>query len=135
MWRSAGAAVTVTSVDFPVFQERLGQGLFDSYIGAWIDEPSARGLADQWTRQGWSALNYGHYADPGFDSLFARAGRTADVARAGQAYRAALETLNADAPALFLFAPANAAVVSSRVRGMDINPYSWASGLRNWVVQ
>jgi len=135
MWRSAGAAVTVTSVDFPVFQERLGQGRFDAYIGAWIDEPSARGLADQWTRQGWSALNYGHYANPRFDSLFAHAGRRPDVARAGKAYRTALETLNADAPALFLFAPATAAVVSSRVRSMDINPYSWASGLRSWVVQ
>jgi peptide/nickel transport system substrate-binding protein len=135
MWRSAGAAVTVTSVDFPVFQERLGQGRFDAYIGAWIDEPSARGLADQWTRQGWAALNYGHYTNPGFDSLFARASRTATVADAGRAYRAALEMLNADAPALFLFAPANAAVVSSRVRDLEINPYSWASGLRNWRVE
>ncbi len=135
MWRSAGAAVTVTAVDFPVFQERLGQGRFDAYIGAWIDEPSPRGLADQWTRQGWAALNYGHYASPGFDSLFARASRTANVVDAGRAYRAALEMLNADAPALFLFAPSNAAVVSSRVRGIEINPYSWASGLRKWRVE
>jgi peptide/nickel transport system substrate-binding protein len=135
MWRSAGAAVTVTAVDFPVFQERLGQGRFDAYIGAWLDEPSPRGLADQWTRQGWAALNYGHYANPKFDSLFARASRTANVADAGRAYRAALELLNADAPALFLFAPANAAVVSARVRGIEINPYSWASGLRKWRVE
>ena len=83
MWRSAGAAVTVTSVDFPVFQERLGQGRFDAYIGAWIDEPSARGLADQWTRQGWAALNYGHYANPGFDSLFARAEPDGERRRGG----------------------------------------------------
>ena len=53
MWQAVGAAVTVTAVDFPVFQERLGQGQFDSYIGAWLDEPSPRGLADQWTRAGW----------------------------------------------------------------------------------
>ena len=33
-WRLIGAEVTVTAVDFPVFQERLGQGKFDSYIGA-----------------------------------------------------------------------------------------------------
>ena len=135
MWRPVGAAVTVTAVDFPVFQERLGQGRFDAYIGAWLDEPSPRGLADQWTRQGWAALNYGHYANPGFDSLFARASRMASVAEAGRAYRSALEMLNADAPALFLFAPANAAVVSSRVRGIELNPYSWASGLRNWKVE
>jgi len=135
MWRAAGAAVTVTSVDFPVFQQRLTQGRFDSYIGAWIDEPSPRGLADQWTRGGWAALNYGHYVDPRFDSLFARASRLADVGEAGRAYRAALEVLNADAPALFLFAPANAAVISPRVRGFEINPYSWASGLRKWRLE
>ena len=49
-WRRLGAEVTVTAVDFPVFQERLGQGRFDSYIGAWLDEPTPRGLADQWSR-------------------------------------------------------------------------------------
>jgi peptide/nickel transport system substrate-binding protein len=135
MWRAAGAAVTVTSVDFPVFQQRLGQGRFDSYIGAWIDEPSPRGLADQWTRAGWAVLNYGHYADPRFDSLFRQASRMADVGEARRAYRAALDVLNADAPALFLFAPANAAVLSPRVRGIEINPYSWASGLPGWRLE
>jgi ABC-type transport system substrate-binding protein len=135
MWRAAGAQVTVTSVDFPVFQQRLSQGRFDSYIGAWIDEPSPRGLADQWTRAGWAALNYGHYADPRFDSLFHRASGLADVDQAARAYRAALDVLNADTPALFLFAPANAAVLSPRVRGVEINPYSWASGLRSWRLE
>ena len=135
MWRSTGAAVTVTAVDFPVFQERLARGRFDSYIGAWLDEPSPRGLADQWTRQGWEAINYGHYANGRFDSLFALAGRETNVARAGALYRQAIEVLNADAPALFLFAPANVAVVSQRVQGLEINPYGWVSGLRTWRVE
>ena len=74
MWQAVGAAVTVTAVDFPVFQERLGKGQFDSYIGAWLDEPSPRGLADQWTRAGWDVLNYGRYASPAFDASV-RAGR------------------------------------------------------------
>jgi peptide/nickel transport system substrate-binding protein len=132
MWQAVGAAVTVTAVDFPVFQERLGQGRFDTYIGAWLDEPSPRGLADQWTRAGWDALNYGHYANPAFDSLFARAGRAHDVADASRLYREAMDTLNADAPALFLYAPASLAVVSRRLEGVEIDPYSWASGLRGW---
>lgn len=132
MWQAVGAAVTVTAVDFPVFQERLGKGRFDAYIGAWLDEPSPRGLADQWTRAGWEALNYGHYADPAFDALFARAGRTQTVDSARRLYREAMDTLNADAPAVFLYAPANVAVVSRRVDGVQIDPYSWASGLRTW---
>ena len=132
MWQVVGAAVTVTAVDFSVFQERLGQGAFDSYIGAWLDEPSPRGLAEQWTRAGWGALNYGHYANPAFEALFARAARARTVEEAGRLYREAMDTLNADAPALFLYAPANAAVVSRRLEGVEIDPYSWVSGLRRW---
>jgi peptide/nickel transport system substrate-binding protein len=131
-WRALGAEVTVTAVDFPLFQERLGQGRFDSYIGAWLDEPSPRGLADQWSTQGWDAINYGRYANPGFDSLLAQAGAEGDPARAAALYRRAMETLNADVPAIFLYAPANTAVVSRRMENVEIDPYSWASGLRAW---
>jgi len=131
-WRRLGAEVTVTAVDFPVFQERLGQGRFDSYIGAWLDEPTPRGLADQWGKSGWAAINYGRYANLAFDSLLARASREPRVERASALYREAMETLNADAPAIFLYAPVNHAVVASRVENIDIDAYSWISGLRNW---
>jgi hypothetical protein len=43
-----------------------------------------------------------------------------------------MDTLNADAPAIFLYAPANIAVVSRRIEGVDINPYNWVSGLPAW---
>ena len=135
MWREVGAAVTVTAVDFPVFQERLGAGEFDAYIGAWLDEPSPRGLAEQWTRAGWDDLNYGHYANPAFDSLFTLASRSGSLDRARGLYREAMDTLNADAPALFLYAPANLAVVSRRIQGVEIDPYSWLSGLPRWHVE
>jgi peptide/nickel transport system substrate-binding protein len=132
MWQAVGAAVTVTAVDFSVFQERLGAGDFDSYIGAWLDEPTPRGLADQWSRSGWDALNYGHYANPAFDALLRRATRAEDKAEAGRLYREAIDTLNADAPAVFLYAPANSAVIARRLEGVEIDPYSWLSGLRRW---
>ena len=101
-WRGLGAEVTVTAVDFPVFQERLGAGRFDSYIGAWLDEPTPRGLVDQWGRAGWAGINYGRYSSPAFDSLLVVAGREPGVAKAAGLYRQAMETLNADAPAIFL---------------------------------
>jgi peptide/nickel transport system substrate-binding protein len=132
MWQAAGAAVTVISVDFPVFQERLTQGKFDAYLGAWLDEPSPRGMADQWTRAGWAALNYGHYANSRFDALFARAGHAGSVDSARKLYRQAIDTLNADVPAIFLYAPANVAAVAKRLDEVAIDPYSWASGLRHW---
>jgi peptide/nickel transport system substrate-binding protein len=133
-WRKVGVPATVTVVDFPVFQERLAKGRFDSYIGAYLDEPSPRGLADQWTRAGWGILNYGHYANPAFDSLLAGASRESQPTVARKRWREAMDTLNADAPAIFLYAPANAAVVHQRLEGVELDPYSWMSGLSEWKI-
>ncbi len=128
-WRQVGVTVTITLVDFPVFMERLGQGKFESHIGAWLTEPSPRGLVDQWTAVGIGQLNYGRYASPAFDRLVEQASATEDPRAARRTWRAAFDTLNADAPALFLYAPVNVAAVSRRVEGFVLNPYSWLSGL------
>jgi peptide/nickel transport system substrate-binding protein len=128
-WRLAGVAVTIGVVDFPVFLQRLDQGKFDSYLGSWLDEPSPRGLADQWTSAGIGSTNYGHYAAPAFDRRFQAALDARDVATARERWREAFDTLNADAPALFLYAPVNVAAVSRRVEGLTIDPYSWLSAL------
>jgi peptide/nickel transport system substrate-binding protein len=133
-WRKVGVDATVTTVDFPIFQERLAKGRFDSYIGAYLDEPSPRSLADQWSRSGWGALNYGHYADPVFDSLLEAASRESDVAAAKRRWREAMDTLNADAPAIFLYALSNTAVVQRRLENVQLDPYSWISGLSEWKI-
>ena len=134
-WKSAGVNGAINPVDFPVMQERIGRGDFDAFVGAWLDEPSPRGIAGQWTRAGWSDLNYGHYYNPALDSLLQGAGRTDDAAEAARLYRAALDTLNADAPAMFLFAPTSIAAVSRRLEQVSINPYSWLSGLPRWQLR
>jgi ABC-type transport system substrate-binding protein len=132
-WRRQGIRATITSVDFPIFQERLRKGRFDSYVGAWLDEPSPRQLADQWTSAGIGGLNYGHYRSPAFDSLFWRAaGLRGTVAGARAAWREALDTLNAAVPAIWLYNPVNVAGASSRIVGLELDPYSWLMGLRSW---
>ena len=128
-WRLAGAEVTITAVDFPVFQERIHTGRFDSFIGAWLDEPSARVIPDQWGAGGVGGDNYGGYVNPVVDRYFARAMAEAAPGSARAAWRAALDTLNADAPAVFLYTPVQVAAVSRRVEGLQIDPYSWLSGL------
>jgi peptide/nickel transport system substrate-binding protein len=133
-WRKIGVASTVTAVDFPVFQERLAQGRFDTYIGAYLDEPSPRGLADQWSRSGWGMLNYGRYANASFDSLLTAAGTASDVPTARRLWREAMDTLNADAAAIFLYAPVNVAAVNRRLGNVTLDPYSWLSTLPDWRV-
>ena len=133
MWRRAGVTATVTSVDFPVFQERLRKGRFESFIGAWLDEPSPRGLGDQWTAAGIGALNFSSYRSAAFDSLFHRAAAfRGPPPLARRAWREAIEQLNADVPAIWLYTPMNVAGMAKRVRGVAINPYSWLEGLPDW---
>ena len=134
-WRKMGVPATVTTVEFPVFQERLAKGRFDSYIGAYLDEPSPRGLRDQWTRAGWPALNYGRYANRAFDSLLQVASQEENTGKAKGLWREAMDTLNGDAPAIFLYSLANVAAASKKLKGVEIDPYSWASGLRSWRVE
>jgi peptide/nickel transport system substrate-binding protein len=131
-WRSAGVRVTITSVDFPVFQERLAKGRFDAYMGAYLDEPSPRGLKDQWSRSGWGALNYGRYANPSFDSLLEAASSARDIVRARRLWREAMDTLNADVPALFLYAPRHSAAIPKAFGAVLIDPYSWLHTLPQW---
>jgi peptide/nickel transport system substrate-binding protein len=133
-WRKAGVNATVTTLEFPVFQERLAKGRFDSYIGAYLDEPNPRSLADQWSRAGWGVLNYGRYGNPAFDSLLDRARRETDGAAARRQWREAMDTLNADAPAIFLYALANRAAVQRRLENVKLDPYSWLSGLPEWRI-
>ena len=54
------------------------------------------------------------------------------MAEARALYRSAMDTLNAEAPAIFLYAPSNVALVSRRLEGVEIDPYGWAGGLRRW---
>jgi ABC-type transport system substrate-binding protein len=46
-----------------------------------------------------------------------------------------MDTLNADAPAIFLYALTNTAAVSRRLQDVKIDPYSWLSGLPEWRVK
>ncbi len=131
-WRRVGAAATITVVDFPVFQERLAQGKFDSYIGAYLDEPTMRGLAEQWGRSGFESENYGHYDNPGVDSLLTLAGSTSDTAVAGPLYREALSALNADAPAIFLYTTMSASAFRRDITNVTIDPYAWLATLPEW---
>ena len=133
MWRRAGVRTTVTSVDFPVFQQRLRTGKFDSFVGAWLDEPSPKGLGPQWTTAGIGVLNYCHYSNPAFDSLFRRAEELRGTpAAARAAWREVMDTLNADVPAIWLYTPTNVAGVSRRVTDLTIDPYSWLATLPSW---
>ncbi len=132
MWKAVGVAATITGVDFPVFQQRLAQGRFDAMIGAWLDEPSPRNLADQWTSAGIGKLNYGRYRSARFDSSFAAASGTRDPVAARAGWQRAIRVLNDEAAAVFLYSPTNAAVLTRRLSGIELDPFSWLHQINAW---
>ncbi len=134
-WRRLGAEVSIDAVDFPVFQQRLAEGKFDAYIGAYLDEPSPRGLVDQWTRAGWGALNYGHYANPVVDSLIQVALSASSLPLARTRWHEVLDSMNVDVPAVFLYTPEQSAVASRRITGVAIDPWSWLEGVERWGIE
>jgi peptide/nickel transport system substrate-binding protein len=134
-FRVVGAQVEIDLVEQSVQAERTAAGKFDATLQAWNNDPSpSSGIAQVWSRAGFGGSNFLRYDNPVFDTLVSRATRAATPKQARPLWRAAVETINADAPAVFLFAPDNVAVFHSRIVDVRIRPDSWAALLRTWRI-
>jgi peptide/nickel transport system substrate-binding protein len=134
-FRAVGAQVEIDEVEQSVQSERAAAGKFDAILQAWNNDPSpSSGVAQVWSRAGIGGSNFLRYDNPAFDALIERATSAATSRQARPLWRAALETINADAPAVFLFAPDNVAVLHSRIVDVRIRPDSWAALLRTWRI-
>jgi ABC-type transport system substrate-binding protein len=102
---------------------------------AWSTDPTpSAGIPQVWTQGGIGRSNYLRYDNPAFDALVDRATSAATREQARVAWRGAIETVNADAPAIFLFATDNVAAFHQRVTDVRIRPDSWAALLRTWRI-
>jgi peptide/nickel transport system substrate-binding protein len=134
-FRTVGAHVEIDEVEQSVQTERAVAGKFDAILQAWNNDPSpSSGVAQVWSRGGFGGSNFLRYDSPAFDALVERASSAATPRQARSLWRAAVETINADAPAVFLFAPDNVAAFHSRVADVRIRPDSWAALLRTWRI-
>ena len=135
-YRSLGAEVELDEVEPTVFAQRAAAGRFDALLISWNTDPTpTSSIAQTWTREGIGRSNYLRYVNPAFDGLVERAsagaGRRAAMQRT---WRQAIELLNQDAPAVFLFAPQSVAAVHRRVADVTIRPDSWLALLRTWRI-
>src|SRR5256886_5551573 len=94
----------------------------------------AASIASTWTRAGFGGANWLRYANPEFERQVERASTAGGRDAARAVWRAAIETLNADAPAVFLYSPDNVAAVHSRVADVRIRPDSWWALVRTWRI-
>jgi peptide/nickel transport system substrate-binding protein len=134
-FRALGVDVQLDEVDIALFNERARSGRFDAILNAWNTDPTpSSGLPQTWTRAGLGGSNYGRYVDPAFDQLVERAVAATNRTQARRLWRAAVELMNQDAPAVFLFAPENVAAAHRRVTDVTIRPDSWLALLRTWRI-
>ncbi|MHB1327840.1 MAG: hypothetical protein ACYC2K_06520, partial [Gemmatimonadales bacterium] len=94
--------------------------------------PKPTGLVDQWTAAGIGRLNHGRYQSPAFDGLVSRALAATSPAASRALWREAMDTLNVDAPAVFLYTPTNLMVATTRLSSIAVNPYSWLHRVTSW---
>ena len=134
-FRAIGVKVDIDEVEFSVVTQRLGTGKFDAAILSRGNDPSpSSGITQTWTRAGFGGSNFGRYYSPEFERLVERAIAAPTRDQARPLWRSAMETINADAPAIFLYSLENFAAVHNRVQNVQIRPDSWAALLRTWRI-
>ena len=131
--RAVGVEMVIEELEFTTWQERSRQGRFDATFGNWGQDPNPIGSIDgSWGTHG--SDNYGKYSNPTFDSLIVAIGRITDPDQKRAAWREALLLLQSDAPAVWVFAPALAAGVHSRLQNVVIRSDQWGATMWRWRI-
>jgi len=131
---AVGVRVEIDELEPAVVGQRVSTGKYDTAILSRSNDPSpSSGIAQNWTRAA-GASNFGRYYSPEFERIVDLAVTATSRDRARSLWRSAIETLNADAPAIFLYALDNAAAVHKRVENVQLRPDSWATLLRTWRI-
>lgn len=134
-FRMIGVRAEVDELEFSVVTQRLQSGNYDTSILSRGNDPSpGSGITQSWTRGGFGGSNFGRYYNPEFERLVDRAIAAPKQDQARGFWRAAITTINADAPAIFLYALDNMAAVHKRIDNVQIRPDSWAALLRTWRI-
>jgi ABC-type transport system substrate-binding protein len=134
--RRIGVKVEIDQLENNLVNERARAGRFDAMMQAILTDPTpAASIPQNWSRAGFGVQNYGRYANPAFDQAIERAAFSgSSPAEVKAEWRAALEIINADVPAVWLFAPLSNAAVASRVVDVRIRPDSWWALVWTWRI-
>lgn len=128
--RRLGVELRIQPVEFTVMERRTVAGDFDAAFVSRTIDPSPAALLQFWTPGAGS--NIGRYSSPAFDSLAGAAARAPTRAEAAPLWHGALERLNDDAPAIFVFSPRNNAAIGTRLEHVTIRPDSWLATVTEW---
>jgi len=129
-----GVAMRINELDLGTFLARGAARQFDAMFGALGNDPSSRGLEQYWGTAAIGAFNYGSYSNPVFDRLVTQAINASEVEQARALWHRAIGVINADAPAIWVFAPVPTAAVHRRLQHVTIRADQWGATLWTWRV-
>jgi peptide/nickel transport system substrate-binding protein len=131
--RRVGIEVTITDLESLTWYTRSQAGRFDATFGAWGQDPDPSGLLQTWASQGSS--NWSGYRNPRFDELLAEAIAAPEREAARDLWGRAMETIQNDAPAIWMMTLQQFAAVSSRFENVSIRPDQWSAYLWTWQIR
>lgn len=135
MLREVGARVELDHMELRAFQELLVRKRWDAAMQAWRTDPTPSSIIQTWgiasVKDG---VNFGSYQNPAFDATIDSATSSMDSRRAQEQYQRAYELIVADAPAIWLYEPVNAAGHHRRVKVAPMRPDAWWTRIHEWHI-
>ncbi|MDQ6873385.1 MAG: peptide ABC transporter substrate-binding protein [Gemmatimonadota bacterium] len=135
--RQAGVKVDVEQLDFRVLVEKERKRAFDAAIGQWNTQPSPGSVRGSWGSGGSHASNgnnYGSYENPVFDAYVDSALASFDHSAARSYFTKAYDTINQDAPAIWLAEPRPTVGYNARVHPAALRSDAWWAHIPDWWV-
>jgi peptide/nickel transport system substrate-binding protein len=136
--RNVGVAARVEPLEFGAFMERIGRRRFDAAIGAWnLDNPSPWGVQQLWggaAARAPGGPNLAGYASLAFDAAIDSARGATGESEARRLLARAVQRINDDAPAVWLFEPRPLLAVHRRLRVRGVRADAWWAGLADWTI-
>jgi peptide/nickel transport system substrate-binding protein len=134
--KQLGVRLTLDQVEANVFGERVfATRRWDGFLMGWHPDPGSSALTQSWSGRNAKpgGSNLSRYASAGFDAHLDSARSSSDAAARRAHFRQAFDTLNEDAPAVFLYELRVAVGVHHRVQP-KFRPDAWWAHLDEWSI-
>lgn len=132
--KQAGISMSITELEPNSMGSRVSKGKFDAYFGAWQQDPSPASIEETWTTSAIGGPNYGSYSNPSVDQIVHEALSTFDRDAARREWKRAIDLINADAPAIWVYAMTPVAGLHGRIENVSFGSDEWWKTIWQWRV-
>ncbi|MEX2110932.1 MAG: peptide ABC transporter substrate-binding protein [Gemmatimonadaceae bacterium] len=134
--RRAGIRMNIDRMDYTAFVSRWSGRKFDAALGSWNMGSTPGGTPHAWGTVGigQEGTNFGSYTNEVFDAQLDEALGARDPETARAKFTRAYETINDDAPAIWLYEPKTVIGIHRRIRTTSLRPGAWWFDLASWWI-